>query len=577
MAGVSQAQHQVGFTWERASSWTPGSVAGSIADNPSPDPLGDAVWQYEWMSGGALGSPNEWYSQSATRSVWDPNWFGISQGAWARANNSNPPVFATRMTHNLAGSSWEFVPAVRWINPVGDCAKIDIAGSLTIAWSGEGGLGAPVDAEVVIAMENVSNRTHVVVLQEQVSKPTPVVSAGETSTIQVDIRGIDMDEGDSIIVSCRGVSDTGTDGRWIVLFDDLVIENMWRAPCDETIVAVIGDFGNGSPAEAAVADLVTSWDPDFIVTVGDNNYGDLATGWEENVGAFYGQYILQDSSSGNARYPLQTGTIQRFFPAVGNHDTDGHGGSAAAMIDYFHDRAGGGIGRLPVGTGNIDPFGMYYDFVAGEAHFWIVDSDHGASRAAQKEWLEQGLAASTSQWNLVFVHHPPFSSALHGNSTYMQWPFQEWGADVVLSGHDHSYELLVVNDGVYHDFPFFVNGLGGRRLYEFTNILPWSVARYNEGFGAQLLKISRNSLEFTLGTVGDPGDQLHHFELTACAADCDRSTGRDTLDIFDFLCFQAAFTRSEAAACDCDTSSGAGVCDVFDFLCFQRAFVAGCP
>lgn len=29
-------------------------------------------------------------------------------------------------------------------------------------------------------------------------------------------------------------------------------------------------------------------------------------------------------------------------------------------------------------------------------------------------------------------------------------------------------------------------------------------------------------------------------------------------------------------ACDCDISTGPGVCDVFDFLCFQAAFAAGC-
>jgi hypothetical protein len=62
-----------------------------------------------------------------------------------------------------------------------------------------------------------------------------------------------------------------------------------------------------------------------------------------------------------------------------------------------------------------------------------------------------------------------------------------------------------------------------------------------------------------------------------CYADCDHSSGPRTLDIFDFLCFQDAFTQGQTYACACDTSTGAGVCDVFDFLCFQDAFVGGCP
>ena len=57
---------------------------------------------------------------------------------------------------------------------------------------------------------------------------------------------------------------------------------------------------------------------------------------------------------------------------------------------------------------------------------------------------------------------------------------------------------------------------------------------------------------------------------TFCYADCD---GGGTLDIFDFLCFQDAFTVMDPYA-DCD---GNTVFDIFDFLCFQDAFATGCP
>ncbi len=62
-----------------------------------------------------------------------------------------------------------------------------------------------------------------------------------------------------------------------------------------------------------------------------------------------------------------------------------------------------------------------------------------------------------------------------------------------------------------------------------------------------------------------------------CYPDCDPSTGKGVLDIFDFLCFANRFDARDAYACDCDTSSGLGVCDLFDFLCFGNAFAAGCP
>src|SRR6476620_4041508 len=36
--------------------------------------------------------------------------------------------------------------------------------------------------------------------------------------------------------------------------------------------AVVGDFGSGDKNETAVASLIESWHPDFVLTVGDNAY-----------------------------------------------------------------------------------------------------------------------------------------------------------------------------------------------------------------------------------------------------------------------------------------------------------------
>jgi hypothetical protein len=46
----------------------------------------------------------------------------------------------------------------------------------------------------------------------------------------------------------------------------------------------------------------------------------------------------------------------------------------------------------------------------------------------------------------------------------MQWPFEEWGATAVLSGHDHCYERFAAGQS---RFPYFVNGMGGARIYGF--------------------------------------------------------------------------------------------------------------
>lgn len=83
-------------------------------------------------------------------------------------------------------------------------------------------------------------------------------------------------------------------------------------------------------------------------------------------------------------------------------------------------------------------------------------------------WLQDALGNSTAPWKVVMLHHAPFSSGTsHGSNPRTQWPFQTWGADVVLSGHDHLYERILKNGG----FPYFVNGLGGASIYGFGSAI----------------------------------------------------------------------------------------------------------
>ena len=134
--------------------------------------------------------------------------------------------------------------------------------------------------------------------------------------------------------------------------------------------------------------------------------------------------------------------------------------------------------------------------VQGPVHLFAIDSDPNepdgnTMSSTQANWLMGRLAASTSAWNIVFFHHPPFSSGQHGNSSFMNWPFQAWGAHAVITGHDHTFERFLING-----FPYFVNGLGGRSLYAWGTIKSGSVARYNSDYGAQLVDATDQSITF---------------------------------------------------------------------------------
>jgi tartrate-resistant acid phosphatase type 5 len=244
--------------------------------------------------------------------------------------------------------------------------------------------------------------------------------------------------------------------------------------------AAIGDYGKDGPAEAAVANLVKSWNPNFIITTGDNNYpSGEATTIDQNIGQYYHEFIFPYVGSYGAG-----AASNRFFPSLGNHDWDT--GNILAYEDYF---------TLP---GNE----RYYDFVWGPVHFFIIDSDShepdgNLSTSIQAAWLQTQLTTSTSPWNLVYFHHPPYSSGQeHGSMTEMQWPFQGWGADVVLSGHNHNYERVILNG-----FPYFVVGLGGANLHAFTTPVPGSEVRYNSDNGALLVEAGSSYMTFQLITI----------------------------------------------------------------------------
>jgi len=240
--------------------------------------------------------------------------------------------------------------------------------------------------------------------------------------------------------------------------------------------AVIGDFGDAGPAEEDVANLVHSWNVDFVITLGDNNYPDgEASTIDENIGQYYHQYIYPYVGSYGAGSP----DVNRFFPSLGNHDW--HTNPPQPHYDYFD---------LPNNE-------RYYDFVWGNVHFFVIDSDSDepdgvSENSVQGQWLQNALSTSTLTWKIVYFHHPPYSSSSnHGSQEYMQWPFKDWGADVVMAGHDHTYERLLIDDLLY-----FVNGLGGRSKYGFGSPIPGSQVRYNDDYGAMLVDSYQDSIVF---------------------------------------------------------------------------------
>ena len=196
----------------------------------------------------------------------------------------------------------------------------------------------------------------------------------------------------------------------------------------ELFFTVIGDFGQSSSGQANVANNQNSADTPLIVTVGDNAYQNgTQSDWDNNV--FINEY--------------RNGILRRavFIPTLGNHDLNSVGASnwATSVEIKMHSLPR----NAPAGQEE-----RFFSFDSGDAHFVVLDSNPGAVNGTQTAWLANDLANTARKWTFVFLHHTPYSCAnglasigsdLTVRSTWGPI-FEQYGVDVVFTGHDHSYE-----------------------------------------------------------------------------------------------------------------------------------------
>jgi hypothetical protein len=215
-----------------------------------------------------------------------------------------------------------------------------------------------------------------------------------------------------------------------------------------------------------------------ILTLGDNQYQD---GRYEDFRRYF--------------HPTWGRFRGRTRPSPGNHDYETH--DAEGYFDYFGRRAG------PRRRG-------YYSFNIGRWHLISLSSecsDAGGCSAGspQYRWLRRDLRQRSRRCTLAYWHHPRFSSGDHGNQDHVA-PFwtllYRYRADVVLNGHDHTYERFASQTPRARHAPRrgirqWVVGTGGANHYPFRSRRPNSRVRNSQTFGALFLRLRPRSYRFT--------------------------------------------------------------------------------
>lgn len=150
--------------------------------------------------------------------------------------------------------------------------------------------------------------------------------------------------------------------------------------------------------------------------------------------------------------------LNRTMPVPGNHEYETPG--AEAYFSYFGENAGNR------GQG-------YYSFSRAG---WLIIALNSevpmGDGSAQLAWLRGQLTASAAPCTLAYWHRPLFSSGPNGNQPDVRPLFRalyDAGADLVLAGHDHTYERFAPQDPDGRADPArgirqIVVGTGGARL-----------------------------------------------------------------------------------------------------------------
>ena len=238
---------------------------------------------------------------------------------------------------------------------------------------------------------------------------------------------------------------------------------------DSIKFAVLGDTGTGDRPQYDVgAQLWAShavFPYEFVIMVGDNMYGG------ERPQDFIRKFELPYKPIRDANIP--------FYASLGNHDDPN-------QVFY-------------------KPFNMngqrFYTFKKDRlgtpgVRFFALDSNY--MTRDQLAWLERELGNSGSDWKIPFFHHPLYSSGgRHGSEvdlrTQLEPLFVKHGVNVVIAGHEHFYERLKPQKGIYY---FTAGGSAKLREGDIKEKSPMTEFGFDSDNSYMLVELTADTMHF---------------------------------------------------------------------------------
>jgi predicted phosphodiesterase len=227
--------------------------------------------------------------------------------------------------------------------------------------------------------------------------------------------------------------------------------------------AIIGDSGTGSRSQYEIGTRMAharqAFPFEFVIMLGDNLYG------SERPQDFVKKF--------ERPYEALLSAKVAFYAALGNHDDP--------TQRYYK------------------PFNMdgerFYTFRKGDARFFVLDSNY--MDQPQLKWLEEQLSRSTDRWKIAYFHHPLYSSGgRHGSEDDLRLLVEpiliKHGVDVVFAGHEHFYERVKPQKGIY----YFTQGGSAKLRKGDIRKTALTAAGFDTDYSFMLAELGKEGMQF---------------------------------------------------------------------------------
>jgi 3',5'-cyclic AMP phosphodiesterase CpdA len=265
-----------------------------------------------------------------------------------------------------------------------------------------------------------------------------------------------------------------------------------------------GDYGLGTRTQRNLRDHMLTEPFDFIVTTGDNAYSRGAYDeFDTRVFQVYGDLFSRGG----------------VFPAPGNHDT--YTANSTPYLDLFD---------LPTNALRAADSERYYSFDYGSMHIVVLDTNaplnvtDADATDDMFDWLRADLSATRQPWKIAVFHSPPYSTGnVHGSDGRVRSRlipvFEQYGVQLVLTGHDHIYErskplrggqvITAAQGGI----TYVVSGAGSAASYGCGNAA-WVATRVCSANYGIYNRVTVTPATLKVEAVRDNGNVIDTFALT---------------------------------------------------------------